>query len=154
MAVQPAQRRQHRFAGRRRRNAARIIDPPPCGYFLTEEQYSGPLDGGTVGLRLGLHGIAQETRPDGHVVRLAQPQRGLIPTLFDAAAVDPEPIVVGTRLFECPYVTAAPRSFSTSRGRGDETVETLTIGNLSPESTSRSTGRSPRLSRTARRRAT
>ena len=110
-----------------------IIDPPPCGYFLTEEQYSGPLEGGTVGLRLGLHGIAQETRPDGHVVRLAQPQRGLIPTLFDEAAVPPEPIVVGTRLFECPYVTAAPRSFATSAVEETESVETLTIGNQSPD---------------------
>ena len=110
-----------------------IIDPPPCGYFLTEEQYSGPLTGGTVGLRLGLHGIAQETRRDGHVVRLAQPQRGLIPTLFDQAAVSPEPIVVGTRLFECPYVTVAPSSFSTTAVEETETTETLTIGNQSPD---------------------
>jgi hypothetical protein len=34
----------------------------------------------------------------GHVVRIAQPQRGLIPTLFDEAAVAPEPILVATRL--------------------------------------------------------
>lgn len=75
-----------------------IIDPAPCGYFLTEEQYSGDLAGGSVQLRLGVHGIAQQTRPVGHVVRLAQPQRGLIPTLFDQVAVAPEPILVATRL--------------------------------------------------------
>lgn len=75
-----------------------IIDPAPCGYYLTEDQYSGERAGGTVELRLGLHGIAQQTRPVGHVVRIAQPQRGLIPTLFDEAAVAPEPILVATRL--------------------------------------------------------
>jgi hypothetical protein len=75
-----------------------IIDPAPCGYFLTEDQYSGEMADGSVELRLGIHGIAQQTRPVGHVVRLAQPQRGLIPSLFDEAAVDPEPILVATRL--------------------------------------------------------
>ncbi len=110
-----------------------VIDPPPCGYFITEEQYSEPLAGGTVELRLGLHGIKQETRRDGHVVRLAQPERGLIPSLFDAAAVPPEPIVVGTRLFECPYVTAAPRSFATAAVEGSQSVEALTIGNPTPD---------------------
>jgi hypothetical protein len=77
---------------------SRVIDPAPCGYFLSEEQYSGELTGGTAELRLQVHGIAQQTRPVGHVVRLAQPQRGLIPTLFDQAAVAPEPILVATRL--------------------------------------------------------
>ena len=28
---------------------ARTLDPAPCGYFLTEAQYSGPLSAGTVG---------------------------------------------------------------------------------------------------------
>ena len=69
-------------------NPARSIDPAPCGYFLTEALYSGPLPGGTAGLRLGIHGIAQETRPTGHIVRMAQPLRGLIPTVLDSAAVD------------------------------------------------------------------
>ena len=111
-------------------NPARSIDPAPCGYFLTEAQYSGPMTGGTAGLRLGIHGIAQETRPSGHIVRLAQPLRGLIPTVLDSAAVAPEPIVAGARLFECPFVTVAPRSFATAAVEETQTVEQLTIGNI------------------------
>jgi hypothetical protein len=109
--------------------ASRIIDPPPCGYFLTETQYSGTRSGGTVALRFGLHGIAVDDRPAGHIVRLAQPLRGLIPTLLDANAVSPEPIVAGTRLFDCPHVTASPRSFAVSAVIGGETAATLAIGN-------------------------
>ena len=75
-----------------------VLNPAPCGYFLSEEQYSGERSGGSVQLRLNVHGIAQQSRPVGHVVRLAQPQRGLIPTLLDEAAVAPEPILVATRL--------------------------------------------------------
>ncbi len=112
---------------------ARNIDPAPCGYFLTEAQYSGPMTGGTAGLRLGIHGIAQETRPSGHIVRLAQPLRGLIPTVLDSDAVDPEPIVAGARLFECPFVTVAPRSFATAAVEETQTVAQLTIGNTAPE---------------------
>lgn len=112
---------------------ARIIDPAPCAYLLTEAQYSGALPAGTVELRLGLHGIAQETRPNGHVVRLAQPLRGLIPTLLDAQAVAPEPMVGGMRLFECPYVTASPRSFSRTLQQGTQTTASFTIGNQAVE---------------------
>ena len=64
---------------------------------------------------------------------MVQRQRGLIPTLFDPAAVDPEPILVGTRLYECPYVTAAPRSFAKAAVEGTQTVDTLTIGNPTPD---------------------
>ena len=111
----------------------RTIDPAPCGYFLTEAQYSGPLEAGTIELRLGVHGIAQETRPAGHIVRLIQPLRGLIPTLLDPDAVSPEPIVEGTRLSECPFVTAAPRSFPLAATEGTEKTVPLTIGNEAVE---------------------
>ncbi len=113
--------------------ANHIIDPPPCGYFLTEEQYSGPRAEGTVGLRLGIHGIAQETRPAGHIVRMAQALRGLIPTILDPADVSPEPIVAALRLFECPHVVASPRSFAGSVPAGSELTRTLTIRNIAPE---------------------
>jgi Zinc carboxypeptidase len=113
--------------------ADHIIDPPPCGYFLTEEQYSGPRAEGTVGLRLGIHGIAQETRPAGHIVRMAQALRGLIPTILDPADVSPEPIVAALRLFECPHVVAAPRSFAGSLPEGGENTRTLRIRNVAPE---------------------
>jgi hypothetical protein len=86
-----------------------------------------------VELRLGLHGIAVQDRPSGHIVRLRQPQRGLIPTLLDGQAVAPEPMVAGTRLFECPQVAAAPRSFSAATPEDTETTATLAIGNETDE---------------------
>ena len=72
-------------------NPARIIEPAPCGYFVTETQYSGPAPGigPPLAVRLDAHGVAQETRPSGHIVRLAQPLRGLIPMLLDASTLPP-----------------------------------------------------------------
>jgi hypothetical protein len=92
--------------------ASRIIDPPPCGYFITEAQYSGPIGGPTMQVRLDAHGVAQDTRPTGHIIRLAQALRGLIPMMFDTASAAPSPIVPGLRLFECPHITASERSYS------------------------------------------
>ena len=79
-----------------------ILDPPPCGYFLTPEQYTGANPDGTVQERLALHGIAVEKWPNGYLVRMAQPQRGLIAPILDGASVDPSPMVAGTRLYDCP----------------------------------------------------
>jgi hypothetical protein len=79
-----------------------VLDPPPCAYFLTPEQYTGANPDGTVEERLRLHGIAVETWPNGYLVRLAQPQRGLIAPILDGASVDPSPMVAGTRLYDCP----------------------------------------------------
>jgi hypothetical protein len=83
-----------------------ILEDPPCGYFLTEEQYTGAQPDGTVQLRLNLHGIAVEPAPgflvrelgSGYFVRMAQPLRGLIPLLLDGQAA--EPMVDGVRLQE------------------------------------------------------
>jgi hypothetical protein len=93
-----------------------ILEDPPCGYFLTAEQYTGPLPEGTVELRLGLHGIDVQRAPgylvpelgDGYFVRMGQPLRGLIPTLLDQQAA--EPMVGGVRLQE------------SSKGRCDQVV--------------------------------
>ncbi|MGH3022406.1 MAG: M14 family zinc carboxypeptidase [Gaiellaceae bacterium] len=81
-----------------------ILEDPPCGYFLTEEQYTGEQPEGTVELRLGLHGMFVQPAPGylvrelgpGYFVRMAQPLRGLVPTLLDQQAA--EPMVGGTRL--------------------------------------------------------
>ena len=80
------------------------LEDPPCGYFLTPQQFSGANPDGTVERRLRLHGIAVERAPgyvaggNGYLVRLSQPLRGLIPPLLDGQAV--EPMVAGTRLYE------------------------------------------------------
>ena len=79
-----------------------ILEEPPCGYFLTEEQYSGEQSNGTVAERLALHGIdvvrapARDDLGPGYLVLMAQPLRGLIPTLLDGQAA--EPMVDGVRL--------------------------------------------------------
>ncbi len=95
---------------------AAILEDPPCGYFLAEEEYTEALPEGSVELRLGLHGIAVQSAPDylvhelgpGYFVRMAQPLRGLIPPLLDQQAA--EPMVGGTRLQE------------SSKGRCDQVV--------------------------------
>ncbi|HEU4542419.1 MAG TPA: M14 family zinc carboxypeptidase [Jiangellaceae bacterium] len=80
-----------------------ILEEPPCGYFLTEEQYSGPHPQGTAAERLELHGIevvhapARDDLGRGYLVLMEQPLRGLIPLLLDGQAA--EPMVDGIRLF-------------------------------------------------------
>jgi hypothetical protein len=89
-----------------------ILEDPPCGYFLTEQQFTGSQPDGTVEQRLRLHGIkVDRTSGDfptgaGHLVRLTQPLRGLIPTLLDPQAA--EPMVDGTRLYEFRPAPRAP----------------------------------------------
>jgi hypothetical protein len=98
---------------------AAILEDPPCGYFLTEEQYTEARPEGTVDLRLGLHGIEVQPAPGylvrelgpGYFVRMDQELRGLIPTLLDQQAA--EPMVGGARLQEsskgrCAEVVPVP----------------------------------------------
>jgi zinc carboxypeptidase len=81
-----------------------ILEDPPCGYFLSRQQYAGERPEGTVALRLRLHGIAVRRAPGyirrgrGYLVRMTQPLRGLIPPLLDPQAA--EPMVDGVRLQE------------------------------------------------------
>jgi hypothetical protein len=66
-----------------------ILDPPPCGYVLSEEQFSGPqLDGRPVGERLVAHGLkfAHRKGRKDYWVPMDQPQRGLVPLLLDGQA--------------------------------------------------------------------
>ena len=79
-----------------------ILDDPPCGYYLTEQQYAGAQPDGTVKLRLQLHGITVVPAPvagrgPGYIVLMEQPLRGLIPLLLDGQAA--EPMVDGARLY-------------------------------------------------------
>jgi hypothetical protein len=88
-----------------------ILDDPPCGYYLTEQQYSGARPEGTVALRLRLHGIDVVRAPvkgrgPGHIVRMDQPLRGLIPTLLDGQAA--EPMVDGARLYPATTPSGKP----------------------------------------------
>ena len=83
-----------------------ILENPPCGYLLSEEQYHGPRSDGaaTVAERLRAHGWS--VRPErggkreGYLVQMAQPERGLIPLLLDAQAV--EGLVVAERMYPPP----------------------------------------------------
>ena len=114
-----------------------ILEDPPCGYFLTEEQYAEAQPDGSVELRLSLHGMAVEPAPGylvrdlgpGYFVRMTQPLRGLIPTLLDPEAA--EPMVDGVRLQEssspngrCDQVVSIPfQSLIWSRGVNDYTSD-------------------------------
>jgi hypothetical protein len=83
--------------------ASLILDTPPCAYKLTEEQYNGARTDGpegmrtTVAQRLAAHGWKVVKVADGYVVPMTQPERGLIPLLLDAQAV--EELVGAERLF-------------------------------------------------------
>ena len=86
-----------------------ILDPPPCGYFLSDELYNAKLkDSGTLpeklwtspGERLTAHGVIVEKRNGGYFVPMAQPLRGLINILLDAKT-PPAPIVAAERVMDC-----------------------------------------------------
>jgi Zinc carboxypeptidase len=71
-----------------------ILEDPPCGYLLSEEQYTGPRTDGppgmttTVAERIEAHGWRVRARENGYLVPMAQPERGLIPLLLDAQAAE------------------------------------------------------------------
>ena len=111
-----------------------------AGTSISEAQYSGPLVpvGPTIEVRLDAHGVAQETRPSG----------SRHPARPDAARPDPDDVrrharrssfgavarsCTASRLFECPFLTAAPRTFSATLFDGQSETETLAIGNIAPE---------------------
>jgi len=74
-----------------------ILNPPPCGYLLTEEQYRSQQDGSRpVADRLAAHGIKVRRRGSGWFVPMRQELRGLIPLLLDGQAA--EPMVAGQRI--------------------------------------------------------
>jgi hypothetical protein len=82
-----------------------VLDNPPCGYLLSEEQYNGPRTDGatTVAERIEAHGWSVHPRRgnrDGYLVPLAQPERGLIPLLLDAQAA--EELVGAQRMYPPP----------------------------------------------------
>lgn len=87
-------------------SAAGTVNPPPCGYRLTEAQV------GALGPALELHGIQMFRLADGPFVSLGQPAEPLIPLLLDARgrrhAVEGEAVMAN-----CPAVpsdTARPPS--------------------------------------------
>jgi Zinc carboxypeptidase len=78
-----------------------VLDPPPCGYALTEQQFSAPQpDGPTAGDRLIAHGIkfAHRRGRGDYRVPMDQAQRGLIPLLLDGEAAEP---ILGARRVAC-----------------------------------------------------
>jgi len=126
-----------------RPDAGDMLEDPPCGYFLSEEQYTTPLDDGgglppelwtTAAQRLEAHGATVEHRPAGHIVRMAQPLRGLIPLILDGRTEElGAPIITaGQRLFECPNAAVTPGRLDVTVD-GARSVETLTVGNQAVE---------------------
>ena len=75
-----------------------MLETPPCGYLLTDEQLRSQQDGSrSAGDRLAAHGIKVQRRSGGRwFVPMAQQLRGLIPLLLDGEAA--EPMVAGQRV--------------------------------------------------------
>ena len=75
-----------------------ILDPPPCGYLITDEQYRSQQDNSRPAAdRLAAHGIKVRWRGRrGWFVPMKQELRGLIPLLLDGEAA--EPMVAGQRV--------------------------------------------------------
>jgi hypothetical protein len=75
-----------------------ILDPPPCGYLLTDAQLASQQDGSRPARdRLAAHGIKVQRRSPGNwFVPMKQELRGLIPLLLDGEAA--EPMVAGQRV--------------------------------------------------------
>ena len=77
--------------------AARILTPAPCGYFISEAEYTKDrpseadedVMAGSVAQRLAIHGIKVEPAPGGVFVPLRQRLRGLIAPILDSQAVLP-----------------------------------------------------------------
>jgi len=89
--------------------ADQMVNPPPCGYFITDAQYTAKLtDSGklpealwtSIGDRLTAHGVVVEKRDGGYFVPLAQPLRGLINILLDEQT-PPAPIMAAERRMSC-----------------------------------------------------
>ena len=78
-----------------------ILEEPPCGYLLTEEEFSGPRTDGdtTIAERIQAHGWRVAERKQGYMVPLSQPHRGLIPLLLDAQAAEEWAGIDGDRLY-------------------------------------------------------
>jgi hypothetical protein len=82
--------------------AEQTVNPPPCGYRLTEAQVA------SLGPRLDLHGIEMVRVGSGPFVSLAQRSEPLIPLLLDARAT--RHIAKGEALSTCPALPAPARA--------------------------------------------
>ncbi len=75
-----------------------ILDPPPCGYLVTDEEMASTQDNSvSAAERLAAHGIKVQRRgPRGWFVPMKQDLRGLVPLLLEGEAA--EPMVAGQRV--------------------------------------------------------
>ncbi|MDA0179592.1 M14 family zinc carboxypeptidase [Solirubrobacter phytolaccae] len=77
--------------------AERILNPSPCGYFMTLADYNAPrssisptpIQAGSIAERLAIHGIKVVPWGNGVLVPLKQPLGGLVAPMLDAASVLP-----------------------------------------------------------------
>ncbi len=116
--------------------AGQLLDPPPCGYLVTEEQYTTPLDDGgslPVDLRTSL-----QQRLDAHGIRVVPEVRTRTSSLGPAVArahqrrARPRAAAAADRgrraALRLPYVTTGASTFNVG-----------TIGGASTRPASRST---------------
>ena len=95
-----------------------VVDPPPCGYRLTEDQVA------ELGPRLALHGIDLYRVEGGPFVPLQQSAEPLIPLLLDVRGRPDRRRADGKALDSCPVIpgippTTAPPAASAARTAPD-----------------------------------
>jgi predicted deacylase len=77
--------------------AERILNPAPCGYYMTQADYEAPrtsisptpISSGSIAERLAIHGVKVLPWGQGVLVPLKQPLGGLVAPMLDSAAVLP-----------------------------------------------------------------
>ncbi|MDA0168920.1 M14 family zinc carboxypeptidase [Solirubrobacter taibaiensis] len=77
--------------------ASRILNPGPCGYYMTTADYNAPrtsisptpVQAGSIATRLAVHGIKVLPWGQGVLVPLKQPMGGLVAPMLDADGVLP-----------------------------------------------------------------
>lgn len=112
--------------------AADVVNPPPCGYRLSEAQVAA------LGPRLALHGIDLYRVEGGPFVPLAQSAEPLIPLLLDARGTRKK--TDGTALDRCPVIPGVPVSQDPPAGGGSTTPAVRAVAPLTgPSCSSRRT---------------
>ncbi len=98
-AVEPNQSTQPEPTATDYVNPARIIEAPPCGYFITEAQYSGPAIRSARRWRCGSTRTASRRRRGRAGTSSGSRSRcvGLIPMMFDTSSVTAVADRVGAR---------------------------------------------------------
>ena len=108
-----------------------VVNPPPCGYRLSEEQVAA------LGPRLALHGIDLYRVEGGPFIPLAQSAEPLIPLLLDTRGTRKK--TDGKPLDRCPVIPGVPVSAAPPGGASAASTRPAAPDTTGPSCTSRRT---------------